>query len=411
MTLTFDDSPQLPGVDEALAPFRAATAERQGSHVGDDRAAQVFAYYFPQWHVDPRNEDMLGAGWTEWDVLRPAQPRFPGHRQPRRPLWGEADESDPAVASRAVGAALDHEISGFIVDWYWYDNAPFLNRYLDEGLLHADRLDEFQFGLMWANHDWTELYPAAHGNPGTLLPAPRGRYHAEQAFDHILEHYLGHPSYWRIDGAAYFSIYDLPGLISGMGGPIETARLLDSFRRRAQDAGVGELHLNGVLTPQVPDPRNLLPNLGFDSGTHYTWWHHADQEQTFPNTPYSIPAADAERVWDDMTNELEVPYIPNVTVGWDPTPRTIEWAMDRDAGYPFTTVLTDGTPELYGAALEAALEHVNAGPSPRYVSINAWNEWTEGSYLEPDETDGFGYLEATATAIRRARASDKESRS
>jgi hypothetical protein len=393
MTLSADDS-RLFGRSVRAPRVRSADSRP----ALDDETTQVLAYYFPQWHVDHRNEALFHAGWTEWEVLRSATPRFPGHHQPRVPAWGEYDESDPAVASRAVAAALDHGVDGFIIDWYWYDNQPFLNRYLDEGLLRSDRLDEFTFGLMWANHEWTELYPANHGNPTTLFPAPSGRYHAENAFDHILENYLKHPSYLKVGGAPYFSIYDLPGLVKGMGGVAETAELLERFRSRAAAAGIPDLHLNAVINPTIADPGHLVDDLGFDSATHYTWWHHPDQVSNFPTTEYSQVAADAVRTWPEMAEVLPVPYFPNVSVGWDPSPRTVEWEMDRDAGYPFTTILTGGTAGAFGTAVVDALNFVETQPSPRVVTINAWNEWTEGSYLEPDTVSGFDYLEAIATA-------------
>ncbi len=93
----------------------------------------VSAYYFPNYHVDPRNEKMYGKGWTEWQLVRQALPRFPGHRQPRVPQWGYEDEADPAVFARKIEAAADHGLDSFIFDWYWYENAPFLNRALEQG--------------------------------------------------------------------------------------------------------------------------------------------------------------------------------------------------------------------------------------------------------------------------------------
>lgn len=398
MTLSANDSSL--SMRRAAAEARPAKRTSRREHTTDDTSAtEILAYYFPQWHVDPRNESLFGPGWTEWDVLRPAHPRFLGHQQPKVPAWGEYDESDPKVASRAVAAALDHGVNGFIVDWYWYDNQPFLNGYLDRGLLQADRLDEFRFALMWANHEWTDLYPAKHGHPTTLFPAPNGRYHAENAFDHIVNNYLAHPSYWRIDGAPYFSIYDLPGLIRGMGGVEETAELLEGFRSRARAAGIPELHLNAVITPAVPNPAELLDDLGFDSATHYTWWHHDDPPTSFPTSDYSAVADDATRTWRSMTDALPVPYFPNVSVGWDPSPRTVDWDMNADAGYPFTTLLAGNTPERFGRAVADALAFLAQQPAPRAITINAWNEWTEGSYLEPDTVTGLGYLDAIAAAV------------
>src|SRR5690242_2924844 len=66
---------------------------------------KVLAYYFPNWHVDRRNDDWFGQGWTEWDLLRSARPRFEGHRQPRVPALGELDESDPRAAEIQIDLA------------------------------------------------------------------------------------------------------------------------------------------------------------------------------------------------------------------------------------------------------------------------------------------------------------------
>lgn len=363
---------------------------------------QVMAYYFPQWHADPTNAAIIAPGWTEWDVLRRARPRFPGHVQPKRPAWGEADESDPRHASKIIGTALDHGITGFIVDWYWYDNHPFLNGALDRGLLNADRIDEFTFALMWANHEWADLYPARNATPPVLLPAPNTRYHLRQAFAHILERYLLHPSYWRIDGAPYLSIYDLPSLLRGLGGVAETAALLDECRLVARSRGLPGLHLNGVLNFQLEDPGALVAALGLDSATHYTWWHHKDSGfDAFPTSSYAAVADRARAVWRELDDTLPVPYLPNVTMGWDPTPRTVDWPLDAERGYPFTSVLAGNTPERVAAAVRDALALVaeRDRPEPRAITINAWNEWTEGSYLEPDEDTGLGYLQAIRRAI------------
>ena len=393
--------------NEAPLQVRAdGPAGRHGRSSNSSDAIEVLAYYYPQWHPDPLNDLLHEPGWTEWSLVKAARPRFPGHGQPKRPAWGYADESDPANASRAIAAAVDHGLTGFLVDWYWYDNQPFLNGALDHGLLKAERLQEFGFALMWANHDWTDLYPATSATPATLLPAPNAVYHARCAFQHVIERYLAHPRYWRIGGAAYFSLYDVPAFARGMGGPGAAADVLAEFRDAAARAGCGELHLNGAINFQIDDPAALATRLGLDSLTHYTWWHHpAAGFDTFPATPYARAHARARKVWRSFGRQLPVPYLPNVTMGWDPTPRTVPWAMRHDEGYPFTSVLGGNTPEAVGRAVTDAIELVASRPGPRIVTINAWNEWTEGSYLEPDEQHGFGYLEAIHAAISAARTS------
>lgn len=119
----------------------------------DSNKITVAAYYFPNYHTDdPRNIVNKGAGWSEWELVKSAQPRFPGHHQPNVPAWGFVDEKNPDVMAKKIAAAADNGIDCFIFDWYMYEDGPFLNRCIDEGFLKAKNCDRIRFGLMWANH-------------------------------------------------------------------------------------------------------------------------------------------------------------------------------------------------------------------------------------------------------------------
>ena len=86
---------------------------------------QVACYYFPDYHLgDPRLEELKGKGWTEWELVKAAKPRFAGHQQPKVPAWGYTDESDPKEMAQKIDAAADHGIDAFIFDWYYYDDGP-----------------------------------------------------------------------------------------------------------------------------------------------------------------------------------------------------------------------------------------------------------------------------------------------
>jgi len=102
---------------------------------------EVAVCYFPNYHVDPRNEAAHGPGRTEWELVQRAEPEFRRHRQPRVPLWGYEDEADPAAMARKIGTAADHGIAAFLFDWYYYDDGPFLQRALEEGFLRAPAAD------------------------------------------------------------------------------------------------------------------------------------------------------------------------------------------------------------------------------------------------------------------------------
>jgi hypothetical protein len=319
------------------------------------------------------------------------------------PAWGYQDESQPAVAEQQINAAADHGIDAFIYDWYWYGNAPFLNGALDHGYLHARNNARPRFALMWANHDWVNIHPAVRGtSPPVLVPGRQSRAHFEAATDYVVRHYLRHPSYWRVEGGAYFSFYELMRLVRGLGGIEETRAALDSFRAKARAAGAGELHLNAVVwgiqilpgESHHEDPKLMLAKLGFESVTSYVWIHHTPMT-TFPTVPYPDYAQAAAEDWERLAGAYGLPYFPNVTVGWDPSPRTVQSDSYDNLGYPFTSILVGNTPEQFGRALERARAFLDRGlTNPPILTINAWNEWTEGSYLEPDAIHGMGYLEA-----------------
>jgi hypothetical protein len=112
----------------------------------------VAVYYFPNWHACKWNERSYGLGNSEWATVQAARPRFPGHQQPKVPLWGYEDESDPAVMEKKIAAAADHGVDVFIYDWYWWENGPSLEACLEKGFFQARNNLLLKFGIMWANH-------------------------------------------------------------------------------------------------------------------------------------------------------------------------------------------------------------------------------------------------------------------
>ena len=366
---------------------------------------EVAVYYFPDYHPDERNAVWHGPGWTEWELMKKAGPRFPGHQQPKIPLWGYEDESKPEVMEKKIAAAADHGISAFIFDWYWYEDGPYLQRALEDGYLNAANNNRLKFSIMWANHDLIDIHPAQRSiryGVNTLAKGTVSEKAFNEATDHIIRKYFSHPSYWRVNGGLYFSIYMLSGLVEGFGTIEATRAALDSFRQRVRQAGLGELHLNAVVWGQqilpgekkITDVNDILDALGFDSITTYVWIHH-NWPSEFPMTSYKeyrkLSLMDFER----FTNRYKLPYYPNVTMGWDTSPRTIQTDVYEHLGYPFSPVLDGNSPEEFKEALLEARDFLDKGlTQPKILTINAWNEWTEGSYIEPDTVYGMGYLEA-----------------
>ena len=364
----------------------------------------VASYYFGQYHPnDPRNLKVRGGEWSEWELIKAAKPRFPGHQQPKIPLWGYEDESDPKVMAKKIDAAADHGINAFIFDWYYYDDGPFLERPIDNGFLKAKNNGRMKFALMWANHNWQRnLFPYTKGAPREVLyPGKVSPESFDKICNHVIKDYFQHPSYWKIDGKPYFSYYDLGKLLESFGSVTATRAGLDAFRAKAVAAGLPGLHLNAVVwgQPILPgeqapfDPAKLVRDLGFDSVTSYVWIHHAKMPQ--PQTDYDVMRDLYFGYWDKAAKLFAVPYFPNVSMGWDPSPRCDQRVTMDNSGYPFTNIIIGNTPEKFEAALRLTKERLLANPKgPRILNINCWNEWTEGSYLEPDTVTGFRYLEA-----------------
>ncbi len=413
IVITFQAAQSTPGLDNVSVAIKEldSSAPVATPPLQSGPPVTVACYYFGNYHPgDPRNEKSKGPGWSEWELVRAARPRFPGHHQPNVPLWGYTDESDPKVMAQKIDAAADHGIDAFIFDWYYYNDGPFLDRPIDNGFLQASNNARLKFAFMWANHDWLEIHPYKRGTeqqvlyPGVVTPE-----HFEKICDHVIKSYFQHPSYWRIDGRPYFSFYELTKLLDGFGSVEATRAALDKFRAKAVAAGLPGLHLNAVVwgQPILPgeqkpvDAAQLVDDLGFDSVTSYVWIHHV-QLPTLP-TDYNEVRDTYFRYWNEAERKFSVPYFPNVTMGWDSSPRANQDDEFSNVGYPFMHTIGGNTPERFQEALEITKRRLLSQPGgPRILNINCWNEWTEGSYLEPDQVHGMKYLEAVRDVFRPA---------
>jgi len=188
-------------------------------------------------------------------------------------------------------------------------------------------------------------------------------------------------------------IYDLKKLVSGLGGVEPTADAFAWFREQAVAAGLEGLHLqltswgakklnlSGVDADTAATPNDIVKRLGFDSQSHYQMVHftHIDRD-------YAEIIPDMVKEWELMDATYEVPYYPHVSIGWDNNPRY----------QPFRPgVVKNNTPEQFRKALELARDYADRHPDQApLITINSWNEWTETSYLQPDDLYGYGYLEA-----------------
>ena len=355
----------------------------------------VAAYIWPAYTGDePRTRIFWEKGIGEWQTVQTAQSRVPGEVLPRRPLWGYQNEADPKVMEFQIRQAVSHGVNTFIYDWYWFDGRPFLEQCLDQGFLQAENRQDMKFYLMWANHDATCLWDKRNCNVHEVVwkgSVPRAEF--DRVCDRVISKYFVQPNYYKIDGCPVFMIYDVCNLVRGLGGIDATRRALDDFRDKVRRAGFPNLHLqltlwredavdiSGVDSGRTGSTREIIPLLGFDSMTHYQFVHFANHAQSYPAVMEEV-----RREWQRIDETYDIPYFPHISVGWDNNPRF------TDSTFP---IMTETTPENIRQGFLAARQYVDTHrlPAP-LVTVNSWNEWTEMSYLEPDDVNGTGYLDA-----------------
>ena len=361
------------------------------------RKYDIAAYVWPAYTGDePRTRMFWREGIGEWQSVKNSVPKENGYHWNRKPLWGYQNEADPRVMYDQIEAATQHGVNVFIYDWYWFDNRPFLENCLNDGFLKADNREKMKFYLMWANHD-------ANNNWNIDLSDDYGStiiWRGSVSFDvyktvvnRIIEKYFSQPNYYTIDGCPVFMVYDIGNLIDGLGGIEKTKEALAYFREQTKQAGFPDLHLqitiwdenaidlSGFDANKQGSTKDLVALLGADSVTHYQFVHFVNIDRD-----YLAILEDVKKEWQRIDESYSVPYYPHVSCGWDNNPR-----FRRFRG----NITKNNTPENLEKALQMAKEyldsHLDIAP---LVTVNSWNEWTETSYLQPDDLYGYGYLEA-----------------
>lgn len=400
------------GAEERVVPRKVSLAVRGGKVTipphslamiefdapSPANAYDIAAYVWPAYQPEPRWRELgiFADGDGEWQNVREAVPKWEGHRQPVVPLWGYENEADPKVVEKKIDAAISHGVNVFIYDWYWYGGRPFLEDALDKGFLGAANSGKMKFFVMWANHDVTHLWNNKIGGGAkneVVWPGTADGDEFRKIGRRWLEMYFWRQNYYRIGGRPVLMIYDVPNFVKGMGGLDNAASAIAWLRGECEKTGLGGLHL---MACDWHLSRDMVERLSIDSATIYSFIHWSGARD---NPDYADWAAKGAERFNAARESLGLGmYFPHASAGWDQNPR---WP----AGHVRGTAL-DATPEKFEAVLRRAKDwcDVNTPPSaPKLISINAWNEWTEGAYLEPDTRFGYSNLEA----IRKVFAPEK----
>jgi lipopolysaccharide biosynthesis protein len=343
---------------------------------------RIVAFHLPQFHPIAQNDGWWGDGFTEWTLVRRARPLFRGHNQPRvpSPEIGYYDLTAPGVSEMQVRLARAHGIHAFAFYHFWFNGTRLLERPVEEWLRAGPA---FPFCLAWANEPWTREWD---GRDDCVLQAQDyGDRAVWRRHFAALRAALVDPRALRVDGRPVILLYragHIPHLEA----------MLATWREEAHALG-DDLFVVAMLS-------------GFEDRSA----NYAVVDATCEFAPFAARSFRAERpqrregfiddydaAWSAM---FEIPDLHPVQfrgcfVSFDNTPRRGRRGV----------IYEGATPEKYRHYLAAQIRRTMHAPRGyRVIFVNAWNEWSEGCYLEPDARLGRAYLEATRAAILDALA-------
>lgn len=352
---------------------------------------KTLAYYLPQFHDIPENDKWWGKGFTEWTNIKKAKPLFNGHYQPREPHedFGYYNLTDADVIRKQAQLAKRHGIYGWCIYYYWFSGKRLLEKPID--ILLANKDIDINFCFEWANETWTKRWI---GNDDEVAIEQKYLEDDPEKFIDDIKKYIDDPRYIRVDGRPMLLIYtpqDIPN----------PQDLVARWRKRALDIGIGELYI--LVNSREYSPKELMVTDIVDGAAGFC--HH---NPLISNIRYTVNNSMGETVFsrvynyhrytnlycDFVKNDLEFkPYYRSCIACWDNTPRYDTTAANHMFACNFS--LKDFYRMVATNVAEA--EEMNK----EFMFVFSWNEWCEGSCLEPDKKYGYAVINTLSKAIMK----------
>lgn len=354
----------------AIAPARAAAED-----------VRMVAFYLPQFHPVPENDEWWGTGFTEWTNVTAAKPYFPEHHQPRRPAdLGYYDLRIDAVHAQQVELAKRYGVSAFCYYYYWFSGKKLLEmpirRHLEQDL-------DLDFCLCWANENWSRRWD---GSEQDVLMSQQHSFGDDVRFIEEVLPYFASERYLKIDGAPLLLVYRI-SILS------DAPRVVARWKEIVREAGYPDLHVSVCETFGITGPHAY----GADSACQFP--PHGVRARVINDEIEDLDPSFAGNIYhypDVVANEIRRPAPGYVRFraampAWDNTSR-----KGREGN-----LFHNASPSMFEAWLSflAARTRAELPAGRRLVFLNAWNEWAEGAYLEPDRRHGRDNLNAVRNAL------------
>lgn len=348
----------------------------------------LVAYYLTQFHPNDYNDKWWGKGTTEWNNVNKAIPQFVGHYQPRRPgELGYYDLRIKEIFERQIEIAHNYGIGAFCFYYYWFDGKRLLEYPLNKFLSNKDL--DMKFFYCWANENWTKRFSGTNDDVLMYITPTEENY--KKFIESVIDDFKDE-RYYRINNKPVISIYR-PSLVPN---PI---KVISYWREKVKEKLGLDLYIIAVQERTVDIDWNKS---GFDAETEFQpkqIQHNCLEiskklqivRKDFAGDIYDYKdLVDNKRYW--ISKNMKKKVYPAVMPMWDNTARR------NFRG----TIFHGSTPELYKKWLSEVIKVTSDRNDldEKMVFINAWNEWGEGAYLEPDSLYGYAYLEATYEALK-----------
>lgn len=357
--------------------------------------ARVIAFYLPQYHPIPENDEWWGKGFTEWTNVGKAKSLFKGHYQPRVPAdLGYYDLRVPETRKAQADMAREYGIEGFCYWHYWFGNGKrLIERPFNEVVASGE--PDFPFCLAWANETWKGF---AHGlnNRNTLI---------EQLYPGV-EDYKDHfyevlpafkdKRYITVDGMPLFMIY------KPLADP-EVLVFMETWKKLAVENGLRGIFFVGHHN-DLKNSLEEIQNSGVDAvnttriGNYFlvkgSFFRKVYRKlnNLLRNVPLAYPYSLMSKYFIVEKQDIQEKVYPSIIPGWDHSARSGREGL----------VITNSTPHLFEQHVKQAINLVeNKSPENKIIFIKSWNEWAEGNYMEPDLRWGKKYLEVFKRQVFR----------